>query len=191
MSACHEFVEPSLSIEEAEAVIWPYFFAAQEVFLKAGFSRCKKTNLEISPLVHDSPRHFAACEDTGRRIIFAPVAAAILPPETLAAIALHEFGHATDFLYPTEFLLVDDGELIRLPSVPEGKLINKKAEQANLARRNAWERIHASEASEDKDAVERTADAIAEMISGIKIGYCGPCELQCFSRGRPRRAGLR
>lgn len=107
-----------------------------------------------------------------------------LPEETLLAILSHEFGHATDFLYPTEFVLVDDGELVRLPSVPV-KLIDRKAEQANLARMNAWQR-------RDADTVERTADAIAERFTGHLVGYCGPCELQCFDRGhRPRRKGLR
>jgi len=182
VSAC-PVIRAAYSVEEAEAVIEPYFFVAREIFVLAGLPLCKKVTLEVAPWIHDSPRHFAACEDTGRRIIVAPEMAE-LPEPVLAAIMAHEFGHATDFLYPTEFVLVDDGELVRLPTVP-GKLVNKKAEQANLARRNAWER-------RDADSVERTADAIAEAMTGHTIGYCGPCELQCFDRGRrPRRAGLR
>ena len=180
--ACPE-VRPALSVEEAEAVIDPYFLAVQEVFVGAGLTKCKKVRLEIAPWLHDSPRHFAACETSGRLIITAPEFAE-LPEGTLLAIMSHEFGHAVDFLYPGEFVLVDDGELVRMPAVP-AKLVNKKAEQANLARSKAWEK-------RDKDTIERSADAIAEMATGHTIGYCGPCELQCFDRGhRPRRAGLR
>jgi hypothetical protein len=182
LSACPE-IRSSRTDEEAEAVIEPYFLAVQETFVKAGAERCKKVRFEVAPWIHDSARHFAACEDTGRRMVVAPEIAE-LPEETLLAILSHEFGHATDFLYPAEFVLIDDGELVRLPRVP-AKLINKKAEQANLARMNAWQR-------RDSDSIERTADAIAERYTGHLVGYCGPCELQCFDRGRrPRRKGLR
>lgn len=182
MSACPE-IRPLLTVEEAEAVIEPYFLAVQDVFVGNGSTKCKKVRLEIAPWIHDSARHFAACEDTGRVMIVSPEFAE-LPEETVIAILSHEFGHATDFLYPGEFVLIDDGELVRLPPVPK-KLIDHKAEQANLARMQAWQR-------RDKDAVERTADSIAEMFTGHLIGYCGPCELQCFDRGvRPRRPGLR
>jgi len=180
--ACPE-IHPLLSVEEAEAVIEPYFLAVQEVFVANGATKCKKVRLEVAPWIHDSPRHFAATEDTGKIMIVSPEFAE-LPEDTVVAILSHEFGHAVDFLYPGEYLLVDDGELVKMPHVP-AKLIDKKAEQANLARMRGWEK-------RDKDTVERTADAIAEMFTGKRIGYCGPCELQCFNRGRrPRRAGLR
>jgi hypothetical protein len=182
MSACPEIRSP-LTVEEAEAVIEPYFLAVQDVFVGNGATRCKRVKLEIAPWIHDSPRHFAACEDTGRLIITAPEFAE-LPEETLIAIMSHEFGHATDFLYPGEYMLVDDGELVKMPRVPAGKL-DKKGSQAHVARSRVWEK-------RDKDTVERTADSLAEMFTGHLIGYCGPCELQCFDRGhRPRRPGLR
>jgi hypothetical protein len=181
-AACPE-IRTILTVEEAEAVIEPYFLAVQEVFVGNGATKCKRVRLEIAPWIHDSPRHFAATEDTGKVMVVSPEFTE-LPEETVVAILSHEFGHAVDFLYPSEYQLVDDGELVRLPPVP-AKLIDKKAEQANLARMRKWEK-------RDKDAVERTADAIAEMYTGKRIGYCGPCELQCFNRGRrPRRPGLR
>jgi len=180
--ACPD-VRSSLTIDEAAAVAEPYFLAVREVFLIGGASRCKKVRLEIASWIHDSPRHFAACESTGRVMVLAPEVLE-LPEATVLAILSHEFGHATDFLYPGEFVLVDDGELVRMPPVPE-YLVNKKAEQANVARMTAWEK-------RDADTVERTADSIAEHFTGKRIGYCGPCELQCFNRGaRPRRDGLR
>ena len=107
-----------------------------------------------------------------------------LPEDTVVAILSHEFGHAVDFLYPGEYMLVDDGELVKMPRVPPGKL-DLKGTQASVARSRSWR-------DRDKDTVERTADSIAEMFTGHLIGYCGPCELQCFDRGhRPRRPGLR
>jgi hypothetical protein len=182
MSACPE-IRSSLSVEEAEAVLEPYFLAVQEVFVGNGATKCKRVKLEIAPWIHDSPRHFAATEETGKAMVVSPEFAE-LPEETVIAILSHEFGHAVDFLYPGEYLLVDDGELVRMPAVPPGKL-ERKGEQAHLARSRAWEK-------RDKDTVERTADAIAERFTGHLIGYCGPCELQCFDRGhRPRRPGLR
>jgi hypothetical protein len=183
MSTCPD-VRATLTVEEAEAVLEPYFLAVKEVFVANGAKRCVRVKLEIAPWIHDSPRHFAATEETGKTMVVSPEFAE-LPEETVIAILSHEFGHAVDFLYPGEYLLVDDGELVEMPPVPAGKLIDKKAEQAHIARARAWEK-------RDKDAVERTADAIAEKFTGHLIGYCGPCELQCFDRGRrPRRAGLR
>jgi len=177
-------VRSPISVEEAEAVIDVYFTVAKEVFVKGGATRVKKVVLEIARWVHDSPRHYAATEETGRRIVAAPEFAE-LPEPTLAAILAHEFGHAVDFLYPGEFAVMDDGELVRMPPTPK-TLIDKKAEQAMIARLRAW-------SERDKDTVERTADAIAEHFTGRPIGYMGPCELQSFERGgvRPRRLGLR
>ncbi len=170
-------------MEEAEAVIDPYFTVIQKIFMEGG-AEVRKVRLELARWAHDTPRHFAATEDTGRVIIVSPEFA-MLPEETIAAIISHEFGHVVDFLYPGRYVLIDDGELVEMPVVPEGALISDKAEQAHVARARAWRR-------RSKDSVERTADAIAELFTGRTIGYCGPCELQCFDRGRrPRRLGLR
>jgi hypothetical protein len=173
----------SLSLDQAEAVIEPYFTTVKRVFVEGGAARAKSVRLEVAPWIHDSKRHFAATDETGRLVITAPQFAE-LPEETIVAILSHEFGHAVDFLYPGRYVLAD-GELIEMPVVPDGALIDAKAEQAHIARTRAWER-------RDKDAVEASADAIAELYTGQHIGYCGPCELQCFNRGqRPRRLGLR
>lgn len=179
---CPEIRSP-LTVEEAAAVIEPYFIAVRDVFVREGATKCKRVTLEIAPWIHDSPRHFAATEERGKFMVAAPEFAE-LPEDTVLAILAHEFGHAVDFLYPGEYLLVDDGELVKMPRVPVGRL-DQKATQAHIARTRSW-------GKRNKDAVERTADAIAEMFTGRTIGYCGPCELQCFDRGvRPRRPGLR
>jgi len=182
MSACPEIRSP-LTVEEAEAVIEPYFLAVRDVFVGNGATKCKRVTLEIAPWIHDSPRHFAATEESGKLMVVSPEFAE-LPEDTVIAILSHEFGHAVDFLYPGEYMLVDDGELVKMPRVPPGKL-DLKGTQASVARSRSWR-------DRDKDTIERTVDSIAEMFTGHLIGYCGPCELQCFDRGhRPRRPGLR
>lgn len=173
----------SLSLDEAEAVIEPYFTAVKETFQESGATLTKSVRLELAEWAHDKPRHYAATEDTGRLIVVAPEFAE-LPEGTILAILSHEFGHAVDFLYPGEFMVVDDGELVMMPKIPKGALESRQTEAA-IARARVWR-------DRDKDTVERTADAIAEHFTGRLIGYSGPCELQSFERGvRPRRLGLR
>lgn len=177
-------VRTSVDVDEAFGIIEPYFIAVRERFIRSGARRVKKTRLEVARWVHDSPRHFAATEDTGHAIVIAPEFCE-LPPETVLAILSHEFGHAVDFLYPATYFVMDDGELVELPPVPLRAFEDKREEQTNYARARAWEK-------RDKDMVERTADRIAEHMTGRLIGYSGPCELQSFDRGeRPRRSGLR
>ena len=95
MDTCPE-VRASLTVEEAEAVLEPYFLAVQEIFVGNGATKCKRVKLEIAPWLHDSPRHFAATEDTGKVMIVSPEFAE-LPEETVVAILSHEFGHAVEF----------------------------------------------------------------------------------------------
>jgi len=182
---------PLLTSEEAHAIIEPYFDAVQETFVGGGAKRAKSVHFEVHPWVHDSPRHFAACSEHGTPILAAPDLAE-LPEETLLAILSHEFGHAVDFLYPAEYE-VREGGIVRLPEIPPGNLkrffdgdehLGKKADQVVLARMKRWY-------DRDVDTVEATADAIAVGFTGRAIGYCGPCDIQCFDRGRPRPAGLR
>jgi hypothetical protein len=175
-------VRRSVTEEEAFIVLEQYFTALKRTFVEEGAERLEPVRLEIAPWVHDSPRHFAATAPAGNLIVAAPELAE-LPEETVVAILAHECGHATDFLYPGDYQLMDDGELIRLPPVP-AELIDERAAQANLARMRAWRR-------RDEDTIERAADAIAECFTGRVIGYCGPCSLQCFDRGRPRPRGVR
>jgi hypothetical protein len=174
-----------LTVEEAYAILEPYFLAVQERFVAEGAGRTGDVQLEVAPWAHDAPRHFAATATTGSPVVVAPELAE-LPEETVLAILAHEFGHAVDYLYPGEYVLVDDGELelVRLPPTPAHDLGGQRGEQAYLARMRRWEH-------RDDDTVERTADAIAEYFTGHAIGYCGPCSLQCFDRGVSRPKGLR
>jgi hypothetical protein len=182
MSACAE-TATDLTVEEAYAILEPYFLAVQERFSDAGAKRVKDVRLEVAPWAHDTPRHFGATAHKGSPIVVAPELAE-LPEGTVLAIFAHEFGHAVDGLYPGEYVLMEDGELVRLPPTPASDLGGRRGEQAYLARMTHWN-------GRDDDTIERTADAIAEHFTGHAIGYCGPCDLQCFDRGTSRPEGLR
>lgn len=165
-----------LSVDEALVVLEPYFQVMQAEFVSFGLERCKTTRLVCAPWVHDTERHFAACTDDGRDIYAAPELAD-LPENTVLAIMAHELGHATDFLYPAEWALGRDGA--------ERRKLDQVSEKQLRAWLTGWK-------SRDSDQVEFTADAIAEKVLGMPIGYRGPCQLQCFNCGEAGRpAGLR
>jgi hypothetical protein len=173
---CPEIVT-DLDCEEALLIIEPFFLEMQSIYTReAGLKRCAKTELYCAPWIHDSPRHFAACRDDGRVIVVAPEMAE-LPVEAVVAILGHEFGHAADYLYPAEFALDGDRRAVRRE--------RGQVDDTQWARwAKAWEH-------RDDDLVEVTADAVAELATGSRIGYLGPCQLQAFDRGAARPQGLR
>lgn len=160
----------------------PYFVETKALFLEYGLGRCKATKLEIAGWVRDSPRHFAACSEDGRSIVLAPELADRADYEVAAVIA-HEFGHAADFLYPGRFSVAADELLQRW----DGAWATRGAvddERAAYNRRLQWER-------RAPDQVERTADLVAELVTGRVIAYAGPCLLQTYGPGiAPRPLGL-
>lgn len=164
-----------LHTDEALVVLEPYFKTIQEQFVGYGLKRCARTKLWCADWIHDTPRHFAACDDEGLNIYVA-AELADLPDNTVLAILSHEFGHATDFLYPAEFARGRTGTYRRDFSVVSEKQVRSWV--------TGWR-------SRDDDAVEFAADHIAELVIGLPIGYSGPCQLQCFNRGTARPAGLR
>jgi len=168
-------IEP-LSPEEAYVVLEPYFEVVREEYLRAGLKKCKRTRLFIAPGMHDAPRHFGACRDDGSVILLAPELADVADTVMLAIIA-HELGHATDFLYPGEFVLDHGGPAGRRPK----DQIDEKQWSKWL---KAWHR-------RDADVIELTADAIAERVMGVPYGYQGPCWVQSFDAALARPMGLR
>lgn len=170
-------IETDLDCEEALLVIEPFFLEMRRIYVEeARLSRCSKTDVYCAPWIHDSARHFAACRDDGRVIVVAPELAE-LPVDTVVAIMAHEFGHAADYLYPAEFALGRDGEAYRRRRA--------QVDDTQWARwAKAWEH-------RDDDLIEATADAVAELATGNRVGYLGPCDLQAFDRGRARPQGLR
>lgn len=174
-SSCKETVT-DLSRVQALAVLEPYFIAAQEIFVDAGYHECSKVRFSVQGIIHDSPRHFAAATEDGQRIIFAPEAVE-LPEHTVLAIMCHEFGHICDFSRPACHFLG-----------PEGLMIRRRSEWSQ----KQWNRWMTAWEDRDYDSVERIADAIAEKVMGSSIGYAGPCMLQTFDGGKtPRPTGLR
>lgn len=165
-----------LDPDAAHLVIEPYFLALREIYIERGYGRSKRTDLYCAPWIHDSPRHFAACRDDGRAIIVAPELAEQDERIVLAVLA-HELGHATDFLYPGSFALGKDR-----------RALERDREDFND---DQWARWIRSWEGRNDDVVEFTADAIAEHVMGVKIGYVGPCKLQCFNLGVARPRGLR
>lgn len=166
-----------VSDEEAQLILEPYFEVMREDYLTAGLDRCKHTRLRIDPSMHNTARHFAACQDDGKLILLAPELVE-QPESVVLAIIGHEFGHAADFLYPGEFALgrEDEPALRRSPE-------SMKAKHWHRWLRD-WER-------RDADLVELTADAIAHRALGVRYGYLGPCLIQSFEATRLRPVGLR
>jgi hypothetical protein len=175
MAECPD-ITTDLDCDEALAVIEPFFVAQQDDFLEAGLKRTKRTRLYCAPWVHDSPRHFAACRDDGLAIVVAPELAE-LSTDLVVGILAHEFGHATDYLYPGDFVLGREERAQR-----------RVREEFND---DQWSRWIKTWQERDDDLVEQMADAIVEWATGTKIGYRGPCMLQCFERGAARPQGLR
>ena len=166
----------NLTADEALAVLLPFYEAVQEKYLEQGLLLIRGTKLQCATWVHDSPRHFAACDENGKLIVVAPELAE-LSVDIVGAILAHELGHATDFLYPGEFVLGRDSEAVR-----------RTRDDADDDQWYKWVR---GWTKRDHDVVEKTADAIAELVMGVPIGYVGPCQLESFHGHQKRPVGLR
>lgn len=176
MSECAD-TTTSVTPAEALLILEPYFLVMQEVFVGAGFDAAKRVQLYVAPSMHDSVRHFAGTRDDGTVIMLAPEMVE-LPENTVAAIIAHEFGHATDFLYPGEFALGPERVAMR-------------RNRSEFDGDEHWVKWVKEWQKRDDDVVEFVADAIAEQVTGRRIGYVGPCKLQAFDRGKARPMGLR
>ncbi len=147
-------------------------------YVGQGLDKIKRTKVVVTTQARDDGRHFAFCRTDGGLIGLAPEMIA-LPPATCLGIIAHEFGHAVDYLYPGAFCVASNGRVL-------GGLAGARSNQSvPNARYRLW-------LARDYDAVERTADAVAEKVLGVKIGYAGPCMLETINAGvRPRPPGLR
>lgn len=149
----------------------------RKIFVDRGADKVSRTKVKIEDWVRDKPRHFAACKTTGDLIVLASELA-LQPPKVMTAIIAHEFGHATDFFYPGSFLIQPNGQIsVR----PQGMRSNQSLPRGVMS---YWEQ-------RSSDDIERTADRIAERVMGVKIGYCGPCNLQSFMHETPDEVGFK
>jgi len=176
MTACPDLTT-DLTNEEAHAIIEPYFHVVRDDYVGAGLELCRRTRLVVDPKMHDTHRHFAACQDDGLVIYIAPEAAE-LPDMSLVAIVAHELGHATDFLYPGQFAMRGDDEPAEY-----------RDPQSMKAKH--WHRWLKDWGKRDADLVELSADAIAHRVMGVRFGYRGPCLIQTYGATRLRPVGLR
>jgi hypothetical protein len=176
MTACPD-ITTDLTNEEAFGILEPYFETVRERYVDAGLVLCKQTRLVIDPKMHDTRRHFAACQDDGKVILLAPELAEVDDKAVLAIVA-HELGHAADFLYPGQFAMRGDDEpaAYRDPESMKPK---------------HWHRWLRDWEKRDADLVELSADAIAHLVMGVRYGYRGPCLIQSFGAARLRPVGLR
>lgn len=180
VQAEYEVLEP----EVAASIVRPHFDAVRDLFCEyvpegwgEPMSRLADVSFVVDQKMHDSPRHFAACRDDGKQLIFAPQFVE-LPVQTLVAILAHEFGHAADFAYPAHWRL--------MPAEPG--VATWIGDPAKSKWGRAWQKTWMDRG---KDHIEWTADGIAMAVTGRSIGYCGPCMLQHFDKGITRPKGLR
>lgn len=173
-SHCIPAGAPQLTDRQKKAILLESAEQIRAIFVRAGADKVSHTRVKVEDWVRDKDRHFAACRNDGSLIVLTSDLA-LLPPKSYGAIIAHEFGHATDFCYPGSFLVQPDRTLLVRP---QGRRNNQSVPREVLS---SWERRNA-------DDIEITADKIAEKIVGIRIGYCGPCNLQTILTGDPSEA---
>lgn len=170
-SNCISPQSPRLPYRQARDFLRDTAEAIRKRYLAAGADKVRFTKVVVEEWVRDSPRHFAACQTDGSKIVLSSELAR-MDPRIVGAIIGHEFGHAVDFSYPACFLLQRDGTLdVRRAGTRSNDAIPRE-------RTMYWEK-------RSSDQIERTADLIAEKILGVRIGYCTPCKLQTLLVGAP------
>jgi len=186
-------------LEVAAAILEPHFDAVKDTFVEfepepdQSLSILRRTRFVVDPDVHDTPRHYAMCRDDGLLIKVAPESIG-LDLETLTAILVHEFGHAADFAYPARWVpskgraacWIGEAGSWRYDVQGNATWHEETGKEAHRIRRwqNLWH--HRSD-----DDIEWAADSIAYAVTGMRVRYCGPCMLQCFSGASTRPKGLR
>lgn len=170
--------------EIAACVLEPHFDAVRDTFAAfepepgVPLTKLGKVKLEVTDRARDAERHYARCREDGMLIQLAPATAEDLELDQVVALISHEMGHATDFLYPGSWVLME-------PRSPRRRVVWIGGRDDRKARQ--WRQVWLER---DTDEVEWAADAIAKAVTGLEIGYCGSCMVQCFG-GKPRPAGLR
>ena len=163
-------------VELAAVILQPHFDAVRDEFVRfipekgVTLDRLMKTKLIVEPSIHDKPRHFAACRDDGMQILCAPPIVDLVPVKQMVAILAHEFGHASDMAYPGQWVVIN-------PGAKHQKAVwvgDSDDRNAVYWRERLWH-------ERSRDEIEWTADAIAELVTGRLIHYCGDCVLQCFT----------
>jgi len=176
-------------------VLAPFYSEIRSLYVEEGFARVSKTRLLVNKdlpgmlraagvPVPAPERLRAVCRNDGTQISAAPILADE-PVSRVVAILAHELGHAVDFSYPGRFLWL------------EGALVETNAWEADPEERAVYNTLQQWHQRPDH-AVERTADALAELVTGREVWYTGPLQLQDleavpeagFAPQRPRPEAL-
>lgn len=186
------------SWEVAATILAPYFDVTRAAFAEfvphgasAPLSKLRRTKFRISDEVRDTERHFAGTTEDGMLIVLSP-AIIDLGPESASAIIAHEFGHAADFMYPSDFFPPERGSGAARWLGDEADCKQLRAWRQHWNERTEMARLTAKtpEIENAKDQVEWAADSIAESVVGRAIRYCGDCMVQCWNPRAPRRPAL-
>lgn len=191
-----------MDFEVEEAVMQPHFDAVLDIF--DGFEpvpgfrlRVRHVKYGIVAAAHDAERHFARTRTDGKWMELAPEMAD-LPCQAVDGILAHEFGHVVDFLYPGfwSWPIASAGQVSWVGrrhaeawrvAFGNRQATSRRAADDSYPAQNwmrAWE-------GRTADQIEWAADGIAQFVTGTRIGYSGPCMLQCPGHGVDRPNGLR
>lgn len=189
-----------LDADRAWAVLRPYWEQIVSTFRHKGHAEPGKvTRVKVDPKWHDTCRHFAGASQDAKILVVAPELAD-MPVASIVAILAHEAGHFVDLSNPGRYWfrtacnvrLRKGARAVSVRDVPETYrdatlFLFERLPEKNLGKHlNEWR-------ERESDEVERTADAIAEVVTGQRIGYTGApgCLVQTMGSGVERPIGLR
>jgi hypothetical protein len=189
-----------LDADRAWSVLRPYWEEIVGTFRHKGHPEPGNvTRVKVDPKWHDTCRHFAGASQDARILVVAPELAD-MPVASIVAILAHECGHFVDLANPGRYwfrrasnVRVRKGaRAVSVKDLPptfrdDALFFFEHLPDKNLGKHlNEWR-------ARESDEVERAADAIAEVVTGHRIGYTGApgCLVQTMGSGVERPIGLR
>lgn len=196
-------------MDEVEAVasaLSPHFDAVRDEFASfcptpgKPLRRLARVKCVIDEAAGTDERHFAMTSETGLVVVLAPQIV-YLDLGPMVAVLAHELGHAADFLYPGCFTWPRHGAE-GVVWVGDTSTAKAAAWRWRFGKRTARSRTPTDDGppaanwtrawqEREPDQIEWAADGIAELVTGRRPRYCGPCLVQCYDGGIERPAGLR
>ena len=189
-----------LAPKEAQWVLENYWWEViVPAFAAKGYDEPGRIrSLVIDPSAHDNCRHFAGTAQDGSKVIVAPELAS-MPDATVIAILAHEAGHVVDLSNPgifwfraKESFYPRDGIKVAQMSAVTNKGNFRIFECLELPQKGFNKHIEDWK-ERGREEEEQLADALAEWVLGVKIGYVGShsCLVETLGEGVPRPVGLR
>ena len=201
------YASPNAPLDETRAweILKPHWQEITETYARKGHLAPSQAKVEIDPKWHDSCRHFAAADNHGTTVCFAPELAD-KPVGNIRAVLAHEAGHVVDFANPgrywfrpaTQIRLREGCRVVSVLDVDpttKGPVLFYFATlpTSGLGKHLRDWRHEDEGGTRSSDEIEFVADAIGSWIMGEPILYSGPpeCLLETMGRGVPRPKGLR